>query len=185
MRCWKVKQCYHYRAGGFHWLLVRNEYQHANWRLQFFMGCLSADSNLLFMHNPVLNGHLPQTPLLHHTHTSNLNSHVITTQSDLELALGCCLWRSSSNTTYTCTNTGTYQAGSSAAGADCGAGGWGRWEAETDSEHGRFHWGALWLCGEECHRCHCRDLQSTEKRSLWLFKMFWEVIIYYMNRFFV
>lgn len=43
---------------------------------------------------------------------------------------------------------------------DCGAGGWGHWEAEACSEHGRLHWGALWLCGAECHRCHCWDLQS-------------------------
>ncbi len=30
----KVKQCCHYRAGNFHWLLLRNEYQHVNCRLQ-------------------------------------------------------------------------------------------------------------------------------------------------------
>lgn len=125
----------------------------------------------------MLSCQLPLTPLLAHAHTSNLKGHVIT--SDLELGPGCCLWRYCSSNT-TCTEklstrtlvsplsvTGTYRAGSSAVEADCGAGGWGRWEAETCSEHGRLHWGALWFCGEVCHRCRCQDLEGeNEKCSL-------------------
>lgn len=51
----------------------------------------------------------------------------------------------------------TYRAGSSPAGADCGAAGWGRWEAE-----GRV--------GEVCHRCHCHDLKS--RKGVRIFKSY-------------